>query len=123
MSHFSRVRTQLRNLNTVQQALEALGYSVKSGRVRGYRGQEADADLVIDVGGSYDIGFRREGENVVMVGDFWGLKVDRTTFLNQVSQKYAYLTVLEQTQADGWSKVIEEVREDGSIRLVVQRWA
>lgn len=123
MSHFTRVRTQLRNIDTVKQALENLGYAVAEGKVRGYQGNLEQADLVVNVGSSYDIGFRKEGENVVMVADFWGLKINREQFLKQVSQKYAYLTIMEQAESQGWQSVTEETQADGSIRLVMQRWA
>lgn len=122
MSHFSRVRTQLRNMVTVKRALEDLGYAVEIGWVHGYGGQRAQADLVVKVEGSYDIGFRKDGESIVMVADFWGLRVNREEFLQQVSQRYAYITILEQAEADGWQAVTEEVQQDGSIRLVMQRW-
>jgi len=123
MSHFTRVRTQLRNIDTVKQALEDLGYTVAEGKVRGYQGQLENADLVVNVGTNYDIGFRRDGENVTMVADFWGLRINKDQFLKQVSQRYAYLTVLDQAQSQGWQNVAEEVQADGSIRLVMQRWA
>jgi hypothetical protein len=123
MSHFTRVRTQLRNIETVKQALEDLGYAVTEGPVRGYQGQLENADLVVNTGSSYDLGFRKEGENVVMVADFWGLRINREQFVKQVSQRYAYLTVMEQAQSQGWQSVTEETQPDGSIRLVMQRWA
>jgi len=123
MSHFTRVRTQLRNTDTVKQALENLGYPVTEGKVRGYQGNLEQADLVVNVGTSYDVGFRKEGENVVMVADFWGLKINREQFLKQVSQKYAYLTIMQQAESQGWQSVTEEAQADGSIRLVMQRWA
>ena len=124
MSHFTRIRTQLRNLDTVKLALEDLGYEIEDAHeIRGYMGQEAEADIVVKGSAKYDIGFRREGDLIVMVGDFWGLKMDRREFLNQVSQRYAYRTVLEQADAQGWSKVEEVVQEDGSIKLVIQRWS
>jgi hypothetical protein len=123
MSHFTRVRTQLRNIETVKQALEDLGYTVAEGTVRGYQGQLENADLVVNTGSSYDLGFRKEGENVVMVADFWGLRINRDQFVKQLSQRYAYLTVMEQAQTQGWQSVTEEVQSDGSIRLVMQRWA
>ncbi|NDJ54671.1 MAG: DUF1257 domain-containing protein [Chloroflexi bacterium] len=122
MSHFTRVRTKLRNLQTVQQALEEMGYNVDSGAVRGYAGMEAQADLVVKMDGRYDIGFRKEDDTVVMVADFWGLRIDRDQFMNELSQRYAYMTVVEQAETGGWQKVTEEVQEDGSIRLVIQRW-
>ncbi len=124
MSHFTRVRTQLRSIEMVKKALEDLGYQVQeSGMVSGYGRQQTHADLVVSTGSSYGIGFRKEGDAVVMVADFWGLHIDRQAFLNQVAQRYAYLTVMEQAQVQGWTAVSEELKEDGSIRLVMQRWA
>lgn len=123
MSHFTRVRTQLRDLDTVRRALEDLGFEVaEEATVRGYNGQQEKADLVVQTGSDYNLGFRREGQNVVMVADFWGLRIDRAGFLNRVAQRYAYLTVLDQAETQGWQSVTEEVQEDGSIRLVMQRW-
>jgi hypothetical protein len=123
MSHFTRIRTKLTDIHTVQKALEELGYTVQNGRVRGYRGQEAQADLVVKTDSGYDIGFRDEGSTVVMVADLWGLRINRDEFLNKVAQKYAYITVVEQAKEQGWQMATEENQEDGSIRLVLQRWA
>jgi hypothetical protein len=123
MSHFTRIRTKLTDIHTVQKALKELGYTVQSGRVRGYRGQEAQADLVVKTDSGYDIGFRYEGSTVVMVADLWGLRINRDEFLNKVAQKYAYITVVEQAKEQGWQMATEENQEDGSIRLVLQRWA
>ncbi len=122
MSHFTRVKTQLKNVETLKAALKDIGYTVEIGNVRGYNGQLANADLVVRTGQDYDIGFRREGDEMVMVADFWGLRIDRAAFLNEISQRYAYRTVMEQAEQQGWSSVSEEVQPDGSIRLVMQRW-
>jgi len=123
MSHFTRVRTKLRNLTVVQRALEDLGYNVETeAKVRGY-GDRADADLVVRMDGKYDIGFsERPNGEVYMVADTWGLKVDRDDFLHEVTQRYAYLTVMEQADAQGFRVTTEENQADGSIRLVMQRW-
>jgi hypothetical protein len=123
MSHFTRVRTQLRNIETVKHALEDLGYNVTEGKVRGHQGQLEHADLVINTGSSYDIGFRKDGDAVIMVADFWGLRINRDQFLKQLSQRYAYHTIMEQAEVQGWQAVAEERQQDGSIRLVMQRWA
>lgn len=122
MSHFTRVRTQLRDLETVRRALVELGHSVTSGQVRGYGSQQAEADLVVRLDGGYDVGFRQDGQLVTMVADFWGLKTTPEQFLSKVTQKYAYLTVLDQAVDQGWQVVGEESQPDGSIRLVVERW-
>ena len=51
MSHFSTVKTELRQLEPLVQALEDLGYSPAEGErpVRGYRGQTVTADLAVAV--------------------------------------------------------------------------
>ena len=124
MSHFTRVRTKLRNIATVQRALEDLGYQVKAeDKVRGYGGDRARADLVVRLDGNYDIGFtqQRNGD-VVMVADLWALRIDKNAFLNEVTQRYAYHTVMGQAEAQGFQVTEEANQQDGSIRLVMQRW-
>jgi hypothetical protein len=123
MSHFTRVRTQLRELRLVKQTLIDLGFSVTKGKVRGYGNQEIDADLVVHADSGYGIGFRKEGSTITMVADFWGLKINREEFLAKISQRYAYLVVVEQAAEQGWQIVGEETQPDGSIRLVAQRWS
>ncbi|HSM82259.1 MAG TPA: DUF1257 domain-containing protein [Nodosilinea sp.] len=43
-------------------------------------------------------------------------------FLSRVTQRYAYNTVVAETSRQGFQLAEEQVREDGSVRLVVQRW-
>jgi hypothetical protein len=122
MSHFTRVKTQLRNLDTVRRALEDLGYEVRKGEVRGYGTNVDWADLVVSISTTRDIGFRVAGQSIEMVADLWGEAVTAQEIRQKVAQRYAYLTILEQTEAQGWQRVTEEVQDDGSIRLVMQRW-
>jgi hypothetical protein len=123
MSHFTRIRTQLRDIETVRHALEDMGYQVEEGEVRGFMRQRAQADIVVRMGGDYDIGFQKVGDTITLVADFWGLRIDREAFLQQVTQRYAYITVLDQAQAQGFQVVTQETQQDGSLRLVMQRWA
>jgi hypothetical protein len=123
MSHFTRIRTQLRDIETLRHALEDMGYQVEEGEVRGFMHQRAQADIVVRMDGDYDIGFQKVGDTITLVADFWGLRIDREAFLQQVTQRYAYITVLDQSQAQGFQVVTQETQQDGSLRLVMQRWA
>ena len=60
MSHFSTVKTELRQLPSLRAALEDLGYTPGESQqaVRGYQGQTVDAELAVAVEGSADFGFR-----------------------------------------------------------------
>jgi hypothetical protein len=44
-------------------------------------------------------------------------------FLRQVTQRYAYQTVVKETARVGFQVSEQQKNEDGSIRLVVQRWS
>ncbi len=50
MSHFSQIKTQIRNLTSLKAALSDLGIDWKSGskEVRGYQGQTRPAEITIE---------------------------------------------------------------------------
>ena len=128
MSHFSQIKTKIRNLDSLKLALNDLGADWKAGPcdVRGYQGQTQSADVVIAQDNGYDIGFRRNPEtsDYELVADlqYWQQPLTVEGFLRQVTQRYAYNTVVSETSRQGFQLSEEQVREDGSVRLVVQRW-
>ncbi len=127
MSHFSQIKTQIRNLSSLQAALTDLGIDWKPGpeAVRGYRGQTREADITIEQDNGYDIGFSWNGSEYELVADlqFWNqpLTVDR--FLSKVTQRYAFQTVMSETTQRGFQVTEQQQNQDGSIRLVLQRWS
>ena len=127
MSHFSNIKTKIRNLNSLKAALKDLNVDWKdgSGKVRGYKGQTHEAQVVIEQSNSYDFGFCWNGSEYELVADlqYWQQPLTVDGFLRQVTQRYAYHTVVESTAARGFSIAEQSNSEDGSIRLVVQRWS
>ncbi|BAZ05511.1 DUF1257 domain-containing protein [Calothrix sp. NIES-3974] len=127
MSHFSQIKTQIRNLDSLQEALTDLGIDWKSGSrpVRGYRGQTHEAEVTIEQENGYDIGFRWNGQEYELVADlqYWQQDLSVDGFLRQVTQRYAYRTVMKETARVGFQVAEEQQNPDGSIRLVVQRWS
>jgi len=127
MSHFSQIKTQIRNLSSLQAALDDLKINWKPGpaTVRGYQGQTHSAEVVIEQENQYDVGFRWNGTEYELVADlqYWQQPLTVNGFLNQVSQRYAYHTVMNATSQQGFQVAEEQKNEDGSLRLVVQRWS
>ncbi len=129
MSHFSTVKTQLRNREPLLQALKDLGYVPQEGEqlVRGYRGQTVKAEMALTTLQGGDIGFRfndaTQAYELVTDLDLWKEQVPVERFLAQLTQRYALNTVLSATAEEGF-QVAEQTRnvEDGSIELVVTRW-
>jgi Protein of unknown function (DUF1257) len=127
MSHFSQIKTKIRNLPALKSALTDLGVDWKSGPepVRGYQGQARTAELVVEQKNGYDIGFSWSGQAYELVADleFWQQAWSVERFLSKVTQRYAYHTVVDTTASQGFRIAEEAKNSDGSIRLVVQRWS
>ena len=127
MSHFSNIKTKIRNLSSLKSALNDMGIDWKegSGSVRGYQGETRNAVVVVEQDNNYDIGFSWNGSEYELVADlqYWNQPLTVDGFLRQVTQRYAYHTVIEATNKKGFNISEEQKNEDGSIRLVVQRWS
>lgn len=127
MSHFSNIKTKIRNLDSLKAALSDLSVNWKNGPeiVRGYKGQTLEADVVLKQENNYDIGFSWNGNEYELVADlqYWQQPLTVDGFLRQVTQRYAYHTVVNETANQGFQITEQENNQDGSIRLVVQRWS
>lgn len=127
MSHFSNIKTKIRNLDSLKTALNDLNVDWKDGpaSIRGYQGQTHQADIVVEQSNNYDFGFSWNGSEYELVADlqYWQQPLTVDGFLRQVTQGYAYQTIVKETANQGFSITEQAKNQDGSIRLVVQRWS
>lgn len=126
MSHFSQIKTQIRNLTSLQAALTDLGIDWTGAKtVRGYRGQTHNAQVTIEQDNGYDVGFSWNGKEYELVADmqYWQQPLSVEGFLKKVTQRYAYHTVVNGTARQGFEITEQQKNPDGSIRLLVQRWS
>jgi len=127
MSHFSQIKTQIRSLPALKSALTDLGIDWKSGpqQLRSSRNQVRNAELVIEQDNGYNLGFSWDGHEYELVADLdcWQQAWSVNGFLNRVTQRYAYHTVLNETAQKGFQVAEQQQNDDGSIRLVLQRWS
>jgi hypothetical protein len=132
MSHFTKCEMKMTNLQALVAALEDLELSYQQAeqgqavRVRGWRGQELDAAISIDMG-KYDIGVVGNADGTYdLTADWWGVEttkgVSEEEFKNRLSQRYQYHNVKQACEAKGYSVEEEQNEEDGSIQLVVRKW-
>lgn len=127
MSHFSNIKTQIRNLDALKTTLTNLGLDWKEGpcEVRGYQGQTVTAAVVIEQNNAYDLGFSWNGQSYELVADlqYWQQPLTVEGFLQKITQGYALETVLTETAKQGFQVADQQTNQDGSVRLVVQRWS
>ena len=128
MSHFSTVKTELRDRESLLAALRDLGQEPSSGEqpVRGYRGQTVTADLCCPQSEGGDIGFRwnsaEKHYELVTDLDLWKQSVPVERFLAQLTQRYALQSILRSSAEEGYQVAEQRQQADGSIELVVTRW-
>ena len=128
MSHFSAIKTKIRNKPELQQALELLQYNVEEDqelRVTGAHGIKHET-VVADLAIAKDIGFRLNPmtNEYELVADLetWNQPIPVERFIDKVTQQYARMTIHNQVKEMGFQVEEEWEMVDGSIELVVNRW-
>ena len=126
MSHFTKINTKLRDLDTLKKTLSDLNieWTNQTNTIRGYKVAKTSASLVIPQQNSYDIGFKWNGKEYDLVTDlaFWSQNVSLDTFLNRINQRYAYNMVLDVSEKEGFNFSKVETSADGSLRVVLNRF-
>ena len=128
MSHFSTIKTKLKNKPQLVEALEILQYDVKEDqelRVTGAHGinhETVEAEVAI----AKDIGFRMNPmtRSYELVTDLetWNQPIPVERFMDKVTQQYARMTLHNTVKDMGFQVEEEWEMDDGSIELVVNRW-
>ena len=128
MSHFSAIKTKIRNKPELQQALELLQYNVEEDqelRVTGAHGIKHET-VVADLAIAKDIGFRLNPmtNEYELVADLetWNQPIPVERFIDKVNQQYARMTIHNQVKNMGFQVEEEWEMDDNSIELVVTRW-
>jgi hypothetical protein len=134
MSHFTRIKTEIKHVDALVQALNEVGFKVvevheTAQPLHGYQGdQRSDmAEVIIRrkfVGNaSNDIGFKRQenGSFTAVISDYDRHKYSQQ-WLNQLTQRYAYHALMTEAPLQGFTVEQEETLEDGTIRVVLARW-
>ena len=128
MSHFSAIKTKIRNKPELQQALELLQYNVEEDqelKVTGAHGIKHET-VVADLAIAKDIGFRLNPmtNEYELVADLetWNQPIPVERFIDKVNQQYARMTIHNQVKDMGFQVEEEWEMDDNSIELVVTRW-
>ena len=53
---------------------------------------------------------------------FWSQPYSVDKFLNQIHQRYAYNSILQVSEKEGFNFAETETNQDGSVRLVLRRF-
>ena len=128
MSHFSTIKTQIKEAEPLIKALDNLGFTINQEEkfVKGYRGKFTAVDISINIPGDTKVGFKWDHNSntyeLVTDLDLWKFELPVERFISKVTQMYAYQTIISKTKEDGYQIVEQKNKNDGSIELVVTKW-
>ena len=125
MSHFSTIRTKIKNKPELIEALQLLQYDVQEDQELINPLNHQHEKVKVDVSIGNDIGFRLNNNGEYeLVADIqtWKDPVPPKRFVEKVTQQYARMTVHNQVNEMGFQVEEEWEMDDNSIELVVTRW-
>ena len=130
MSHFTCIKTKIKERPQLIEALQVLGHDVQENKqlvVNNPSHAEEHPEFYAEVAISNDIVFRlnKNTGNYELVAelDTWDLDVPVNRFIEKVTQQYARQTVKSVVDSEGFVVEREVVNmENNSVELLVSRW-
>ena len=129
MSHFTTIKTKIKDRPVLIEALELMGHDVQENQqlvINNPDHGEGHPSFVADVAIKNDIGFRWnkniKSYELVAELDAWDLDVPVNRFIEKVTQQYARVTLHNTVKDEGFEVEEEWEMDDNSIELTVTRW-
>ena len=128
MSHFSTIKTKLKEAEPLIKALNQLGYEINQEKkfIKGYKGQFTAVDISMDLPSNTKVGFKWDNNSnsyeLVTDLDLWKFDLPVERFISKITQMYAYNTIISKTEEEGYQIVEQKNQNDGAIELVLTKW-
>jgi hypothetical protein len=129
MSHFSTIKTQLKDKDVLLEALNLLQYNVKEKQdlvIENPSHAEEHPVMNACIAVAPDIGFcwNEDTQSYDLYSDeqTWTLPTPPNRFVDKVTQQYARMTIHNTMEKEGWQVSEEWEMDDNSIELTVTRW-
>ena len=122
MSHFTTIKTQIKDLEALRSASTELGLTLlQNTEARGYAGNSLKGDYVLRLKGPYDIALNRQPDSSYgLTADLWAGHVEKEVGQNygRLLQLYAVHKATKEARRKGHF-VSRSQKQDGSIKLVI----
>jgi hypothetical protein len=125
MSHFTCIKTKIKEKDFLIKALNTLGYEAQENVLLENPDDHDHKQWNVEVAVTDDVGFKRSQDGtleLVAELDAWDLDVPVSRFIDKLTQQYAIENIKTQTVEKGYDVESEVKNLDGSVELVVTRW-
>ncbi len=122
MSHFTTIKTQIKDINALRSACQEMGLTLlENTEARGYAHQNTHGDYVIKLTGPYDIALTKSQDGSYgLTTDWWNGHVEKEVGKNygKLLQLYGVHKATMEARKRGL-QVLRTAKQDGSIKLVL----
>jgi hypothetical protein len=122
MSHFTTIKTQIKDMGALRCACDELGVSLmERGKARGYANNKTRGDYVIVLKGPYDVALNKQPDGSFgITADLWNGHVEKEVGKNygRLMQLYAVHKAIREARKKGHFTRRSQ-QQDGSIKLVI----
>ena len=125
MSHFSTIKTKLKNKPQLLEALQLLQYDVQEDQELINPIDHQHEKVKVDVAIGTDIGFRLNNNGEYeLVADIqtWNQPIPPERLIEKVTQQYARMTIHNTIKEQGFQVAEEWEMDDNSIEITATRW-
>ena len=124
MSHFTTIKTKIKERPYLIEALKELDYGVLENHLLINPEDHDHNQWNVQVAINDSVGFKWNGNEYELVAelDAWDLDGPVSRFIEKVTQQYAKATVLATAEEQGFTLAVEHNKIDNTIELVVNRW-
>ena len=123
MSHISVMKIAFADRNLLIQAIRDLGYETEDGEALCITDgiKSVRVDFLVKIPYTESIGFRKGKNGWQLTADWFRVNLDRREFENRLKQRYAYLSVRQSLESQGFN-ITEETRDEAQrIHIVLRR--
>ena len=125
MSHFSTIKTKIKNKPELLEALQLLQYDVQEDQELINPINHQHEKVKVDVSIGTDIGFRLNNNGEYeLVADIqtWNQPIPPERLIEKVTQQYARMTIHNSVKKMDFQVAEEWEMDDNSIEITVNRW-
>ena len=125
MSHFSTIKTKIKNKPELIEALQLLQYDVQEDQELINPIDHQHEKVKVDVSIGTDIGFRLNSNGEYeLVADIqtWNQPIPPERLIEKVTQQYARMTIHNTIKEQGFQVAEEWEMDDNSIEITATRW-
>ena len=125
MSHFSTIKTKIKNKPELIEALQLLQYDVQEDQELINPIDHQHEKVKVDVSIGTDIGFRLNNNGEYeLVADIqtWNQPIPPERLIEKVTQQYASMTIHNTIKEQGFQVAEEWEMDDNSIEITATRW-